>query len=150
MFSSGNIAPDYFGGYAFFNRIACDYYFFDCLVAGDFVHYVQHNLFQNRAESPRAGFERNGFFRDRRKRAVVKHEIHSVEFQHFLILFDKGVFRLGQDFDECGFVQLVNRNDNGKPADEFRNKTEFDKVVGLDFPDDFAVFFCPCLHSARS
>lgn len=62
MFSSGNIAPDYFGGYAFFNRIACDYYFFDCLVAGDFVHYVQHNLFQNRAKSPRAGFERNGFF----------------------------------------------------------------------------------------
>src|SRR5262249_53760043 len=54
-------------------------------------------------------------------------------------LLDDGVARTGQDFDEGGFVEVVEDADDGQAADEFGDQTEADQVLRFGLAQQLGV-----------
>ena len=46
---------------------------------------------------------------------------------------------LGEDFDEGGFVELVEDAEDGKAADELGDEAVFEEVLGLGLAEEFGV-----------
>ena len=47
-------------------------------------------------------------------------------------MFHQGIFRLGQDADECFFIQLGQCGNNRQTADQLGNQAEFNQIFRLD------------------
>ncbi len=97
------------------------------------IHQVKHELFQDHAQSARAHFAGHGFTRDGGQRSFIEAQLHALKLKHALVLLDDGVARAGEDFDQRGFVQVIENADDGQAADEFRDQAEADQVLGLGF-----------------
>ena len=64
------------------------------------------------------------------KRFVGETQFASFHIKQRLILFDQGIFRLGENGDQPGFVKRRECRTNGEPSDKFRDQAEFQNVVG--------------------
>src|SRR3546814_11117393 len=60
---------------------------------------------------------------DRDQGIVSEGQFHILHVEQFSILFDKGVLRLGEDLDQRLIVEILQRCDNRKAADEFGDQT---------------------------
>ena len=73
------------------------------------------------------------------KRLVGEREVDGLHLEHALVLLDQRVLRLGEDALERRLVEIFQRRDHRKPADEFRDQAVFQQILGLDLAEDFAL-----------
>ena len=97
----------------------------------DFVHHVQHDRFENRAQAARAGFLFVRFPCHRDDRIVREPQLHFVERQQFLILLDQRILRFGHDADQRLLVELIQGRADREPADEFWYQAVLEQVFRL-------------------
>src|SRR5262245_44055944 len=106
--------------------------FFHLLLAGESVHRVEHQLFQDHPQAPRADFALTGLARHRAVSLFGEAQFDAVPLELFLILPGQRVLRLSQNFDHGRFVQFMQSADDGKAADEFRDQAVSDQILGLN------------------
>src|SRR5688572_4729333 len=96
------------------------------------VHDLEHDLFQDGAQTPcaRAALER--LSRDGGHRVVGELETHFLEVEVLLVLLDDRVLRLLEDADERRVVEVVQGGDDGQPAHELRDEAVAQEILGLD------------------
>src|SRR5437867_9706463 len=97
----------------------------------DLVHHVQHHFFENRAQAARPGLLFVGPARHRYDGIVGEPQLHLVEGQELLVLFEQRVPGFRQDSDKRLLVQFVEGRQHWKAADEFRDKTVLEKLFRL-------------------
>src|SRR5439155_1942174 len=97
----------------------------------DLVHYVQHHFFENRAQAARTGLLFVGPARHRYDGIVGEPQLHLVESQQLLVLFEQRVPGFREDPDKRLLVQFVEGRQHWKAADEFRNETVLEKIFRL-------------------
>src|ERR1039457_4696275 len=95
---------------------------FDPLLAGEGVHEIEHQLFQDHAQSARTDLPQHRLFRDAAQRFIGKAQLHVLELEESLILLYDGVLRLGKNLDERVFVQVAQYANHGQTSDELRNQ----------------------------
>ena len=109
------------------------------LLLGQVVHQVEHQLFENHAQSAGA------YLAGRASRATApiaslrEVQVNILVLEQPLVLLDDGVARLGQNFDQRGFIQLVEDAHDGQAADELRNQSVLDQVLRLGLAQQFGV-----------
>src|SRR4030042_3200821 len=84
-------------------------------------HQVQHELFENRSESPSAGFalhRSNGYLVNG---AFGEFKLNVFEGEYLLVLLREGVHRLGANSDEGFLAQFVKHGDDRQTAPKFRD-----------------------------
>ena len=106
---------------------------------GEVVHQLQHEVFQNHAQAARANFAVHGQLGDGFERVVGEAQAHIFEFEEALILLEKSIFRLGQNFNQRGFVEIVHYACNGQAADKFGDQSVADQIAGLDMLEQFGI-----------
>src|ERR1700730_9030954 len=91
------------------NHIGVDNDLFHIRARCDFVHYVEQHIFNDAAQSARAGalFERplGGSVES----IIGEDQFYTVKLQELLVLLDDGMFRLGQNAYQSIFIQAVQR-----------------------------------------
>ena len=71
------------------------------------IHRFEQDLFEDHHQAAGADLAFVGLVGDRLDRSVGKFEADIIELKLFLVLLDERVFRLGQDRDQGGLVQLT-------------------------------------------
>ena len=75
---------------------------------------------------------------DRLQRLVVQFEANILHLEQPLVLLDQSVLRLGQDVDQHRLVEIVERRDDRKAADELRDQAELQEILRLEILQDLA------------
>src|SRR5690606_23322221 len=96
------------------------------------VHRVEQHVLEDRAQPARAGLALHRLLRDRAQRVLAELELDALHLEELLILLRQRVLRLGENLDERILVELLERRDDGQPADELRNQAVLDQVFRLD------------------
>src|SRR4029077_7805103 len=52
------------------------------------------------------------------------------------VLLGEGVLRLGENRDQRPLIELIERRDDRKPADELRDQAVLDEILGLDVVEE--------------
>src|ERR1700728_4714465 len=102
-------------------------------------HQVQHEFFQNHAQSAGTHLAGHSLAGDGPQRFVAKLQPHILKFEQALVLLDDGILRPGEDFDQRKFVQIFQHTDNRQAPNKFRNQAELDQIFRLDFAEQFKV-----------
>src|SRR3989441_4040165 len=105
---------------------------FDIRPGGDFVHNLEHDIFDNRPQAPGSGVTSHRLRRDSPQRLVREDQFHPIHFQDLLILADQSVLGLHQDAHQVGFVQRVQRDEDGQRADDLGDHSVFQQVLRHD------------------
>jgi hypothetical protein len=92
-------------------------------------HDVLHRILHDRPQSARARVPAHSDPGDLPEGFGLKYEVDSVGLHELLILLDQRIPGLSQDPYQCFFVQLVEDNEDGKPANEFRGQAELDQIL---------------------
>ena len=79
------------------NHIGVDNDLFHIRARWDFVHYVKQHIFDDAAQSARAGALFKRAFGGSVESIVGEDQFYAVKLQELLILLDDSIFRLGQD-----------------------------------------------------
>ena len=108
----------------------------DTVHARQIKHRVQQDVFQDRAQAPRASLAINRTLGDCASASSVKVSPSS-KLEQALVLFDQRILRLGQDRDKRVFVQVFKVAITGKTANEFGDQTEFQQIFGLQIAETF-------------
>src|SRR5580704_49360 len=119
--------------------LARDHDLFDAFQARQVEHGVEQDHLHDRAQAARAGLAVDRLAGNRGQRLVGQGQIHRLHLEHALVLLDQRVLRLGEDALERRLVEVLQRRDHGKPADEFRDEAVFQQILRLDFAKDFAL-----------
>src|SRR5882724_6134273 len=125
------------GDVAFFNHFARDFEFLQLLLAGQMVHQVEHQLFQNHAQAAGSDFADHGLPGNGFERFVAELEPNVLELKEPLILFDDRILGTRQNFYQSEFVEFVEHADNGKAAYKFWDEAEFHQVLRLHVTQHF-------------
>ena len=90
-----------------------------------------HDIFEDAAETARAGFAFHGELSDSEESIIGELEVDAIDFEHFSVLFDEAIFRFGEDSNERIFVEGIEGSDDGEASNEFRDDTELEEVFGF-------------------
>src|ERR1019366_3632797 len=110
---------------------------FDALKARKLKHRIEQDAFHDRAQTTRAGAPVDGFFGDDVQGLVLEREFRVFHFEEALILLDERILRLGQDFLQGVFVEIVERRDYRQSADEFRDQSKLQQILRFDSSEKF-------------
>src|SRR5262245_16698566 len=114
------------------DHLARDDALLEALDGRQLVHDLEHDLFEYGAQAARAGAPLERLARDGGHRVVGELEADLLEIEVLLILLDDRVLRLLEDADQRRVVEVVQRGDDGEPADEFRDEAVAQQVLRLD------------------
>src|SRR5690606_35251325 len=103
----------------------------DVVARGDVVHEVEHDRLHDRAQAAGARLAGQRLARHGLQRALGEAQPDVLELEKLLVLLGERVARLGQDRDQRALVELVERRDDGQPADELGDHAELEQVLGL-------------------
>ena len=116
------------------DRARVHYALLDALCAGQFVHDVEECLFEDRAQSARAGLLPDGLFGGGFESVVGKDQFEFVYGEQGLVLLDEGVPWLGENAHEVFFVERVKAYNDGQTTNQFGYEPVFHEVVAVDVP----------------
>src|SRR5438552_12154099 len=102
------------------------------------IHDLEHDLLQDRPEPTRAGPPLERLPRDGRHRVVRELQADLLEVEVLLVLLDDRVLRLSENPDEGRLVEVVERRDDGQPADELGDEPVLQQILGLDHRQEVA------------
>ena len=92
-------------------------------------HDVLHHILHDRTQPARARVLVHCDPGDFPEGVGFKNDVDSIGFHELLVLSDQRVPGFNQDSYQCFFVQLVEDNEDGKPANEFRGQAELDQIL---------------------
>src|SRR5262249_19707033 len=104
----------------------------DLLLAGEVVHQVEHQIFDDHPQAACANLARQGRLGDRLERIVGEAQLHVFVLEQLLVLTRDGVPRLRQDLNQGRLVEFVQRANDRQAADELRNQTVLDEILWLE------------------
>src|SRR5580704_9110038 len=102
-------------------------------------HQVEHQLFENHAQSASPYLTGHSLPCDRSQSLVVELQPHILKLKQPLVLLDDGILGTGQDFDQREFVKVFQHTHNRQASDEFRDQAKLDQVFRLDFAQQLKV-----------
>src|SRR3954453_20031455 len=108
----------------------------DVLARRDVVHDGEQHLFEDRAQTTRAGAAKDRLVGDRLERVRRELQLDTVELEELLVLPDERVLRLGEDPDERLTVEVVHAGDDRQPADELGDHAVRQQVFRHDVAED--------------
>src|ERR1035438_10316065 len=129
---------------ALFYHLARYFEFFHFLLAGQAVHQLQHELFQNHTQAASAYFTDHRLARNRAIGVVAELQAHVFEFKQTLVLLDDGILGSRQDFYQRVFIQVLQDAHHGQAADELGYQAELDQILRLRFGDQFKIVLGRC------
>ncbi len=137
--ASAGFLEQRYGEIALLHHLGGDLQLLDFLVAGQVIHQVQHQFFEDHAQAACAylaiqRFDCNSFGGIRRK-----FQLNAFVLKQPLILLENRITRLGEDLDQRGFVELIEQSQNRQTADEFGYKAELDQVLWLRLAQQFGI-----------
>ena len=91
--------------------------FFYLRQVGQAVHGFQQGAFDDGTQAARAGLAGHGQFGDGAQCVRFEFQFRAFHGEQCLILFDQGIFRLGEDVDQGIFIQLGQGCNHGQAAD---------------------------------
>ena len=95
------------------------------------VHQVEHQLLEDHAQAARAHLAGHGLAGDGAGRLLRKVQADVFVLEEALVLLEDGVAGLGEDFDQRGFVELVEDAHDGQAADKLGNQAVLDEILRL-------------------
>src|SRR5581483_5388797 len=116
---------------AFLHHVLGYFELFHLLLAGQMVHKIEHQLFQDHAQTARSHFAGLRLASDRTQSLVTELQAHILKFEEALILLHDGILRTGQNVDQRGLVQLFEHTHYRHTTDEFRDESELNQVMWL-------------------
>src|SRR5581483_5656959 len=93
------------------------------------VHHVEHDLFEDRAQTARAGLARLRLDGDRDQRFLREGQLDAVHPHDLLELTDERVARLDEDAAQGQLVERVEGDDDRQTADELRDQPEAQQIL---------------------
>ena len=105
----------------------------------DFVHDVEHDFFDDGAQTSCAAFSADGFANDSFSGVFCDGELDIIEFKEPFILTQDTVFGFPHDIEQCGFVEVIECDDDGDTAHEFGDESVFNDIDGFDLSAEFDI-----------
>src|SRR4051794_10767065 len=127
------------GDVALLDHLDRDGEFLQALLAGQVVHKVEHEFFEDHAQAASANLAVEGFASDSSQGIFVEVEFHVLELKHALVLLGDSVARAREDLDECVLIEFVEHAHHGQAADEFGDEPELDQVLRLSLLEHLGV-----------
>src|SRR5690554_2820051 len=112
------------------NALFGDHALAHVLQAGQLVHNVEHDLFDDRTQSAGAGLALDGLANDGHHRLLVEAQLDVLQFKELLVLLHQAVLGLPEDLDEHVFAELIEGHDHRETTDEFGDHPELHDVLG--------------------
>src|SRR5579859_647139 len=103
------------------------------------VHQVEHQFFQNHAQAARAHFAGQGLTGDGMQGVFGEFKPDVLKFKQALILLGNGVLGPDKDFDQCGFIQVVQDTDDRQTSHKLGYQAELDQVQRLALGEQFGI-----------
>ncbi len=122
----------------------------DIVVRRHLEHDRPEHLFHDGAQAASTGLAKHGEVGDGLERIVVELELDAVDLEHALVLANEGVLRLGQDVHERDLVELGDRGDDGKAADELGDEPELVQVFRQHLAEQVHVVVLAVQRGAES
>src|SRR5262249_1264526 len=105
----------------FFHHLARDFEFLYLLLARQVVHQVEHQFFEDHAQSASAHLAGHGLLGDGAGGFIAEFQPHVLKFEQPLVLLDDRVLWPRQDLNQRVFVEILEQSNDWQPAHEFRN-----------------------------
>src|SRR2546426_6174465 len=102
------------------------------------VHDLEHDFLQDRAQAAGARTPLERLLGDGSHRVVRELEADLLEVEVLMVLLDDRVLRLLEDPHQRRIVEVVQGGDDGQAADELRDETVPQQVLGLDHREQVA------------
>ena len=100
-------------------------------IAGHLVHDRQQNAFHHAAQTTGTGLALDGLAGNGVQGFVCEGKLHVIHAQQLFILLDQTVAGLLEHAHQCVLVQIIQHGDDRQTADQLRDQTELDQIVGL-------------------
>ena len=119
-------------------------------LGGQVVHQVEHQIFQDHAQSARADLALQGQLRHGFQRIVGEAQAHILKLKQALILPYQRVLRFRQNAHQRALVQVAEHAEHRQAAHKFRNQAVANQVGGLHLLQQFDVAPAAVLVGAAS
>src|SRR5919109_270365 len=103
------------------------------------VHQIEHELFQDHAQSAGTDFAGHGLARYCAQSIFAEFQADVLELEQPLILLDDGVLGTSQDVNQRRLIQLFEHPDHRHAADELRDQAKLDQVLRLHVSHQFGL-----------
>src|SRR6202790_3312316 len=103
------------------------------------VHQLQHEVFEDHAQAASANFALKSQLRYGLEGVVGKAQPNILKLEEALVLFQQGIFGLGQNFHQCRFVQVAHNAGNRQASHKLGDQAVADQVTGLHLFEQFGV-----------
>ena len=121
------------------DHILGDFQIAHLLVAGQVIHQIEHEFFEDHAQAARSNLTSQGFTGNRSDGVRRKVQANVLEFKQALILLYDCVARLGQDFNESSFVELIENAHNRQTADKLGNQAILNEILRLGLAQQLGI-----------
>src|SRR6478672_955632 len=111
---------------------ARDRHLADLLLIRYLIHEIEHQVFDDHAETAGADLALERRLGDRFERVVGEAQLHVLVLEELHVLPRDGVARLREDLDERRLVELVQRADDRQASDELGDEPVLDQVLWLE------------------
>src|SRR5580692_896146 len=122
-----------------FHHLLRHFKFLYFLLTGQMVHQIEHQFFQNHAQTPRPHLASHGLARNRPESVLAELQANVLKLKQPLILLDDSVLRPSQDFNQRKLVQVLQYANHWQTTDKLRNQPKLDQVLGLDVAEHLKV-----------
>src|SRR6266851_1979366 len=112
------------------NHIGVDNDLFHIRARWDFIHYVKQHIFNDAAQSARAGALFKRTFGGSVESIVGEDQFYAVKLQELLILLDDSIFGLSQDTYQGILIQAVQRYRHRQATHKLWDQSKFEQVIG--------------------
>src|SRR5713226_311876 len=112
------------------NHIGVDNDLFHIRARWDFIHYVKQHIFNDAAQSARAGALFKRAFGGSVECIVGEDQFYAVKLQELLILLDDSIFWLSQDTYQGILIQAVQRYRHRQATHKLWDQSKFEQVIG--------------------
>src|SRR5262249_45058088 len=92
---------------------------------------VEQHRFKNGAQAAGAGLSLHGAMRDSAQRLLTELELRAFHVEQAAVLLRESVLRLGQNGNERGLVELIERCHHRQTTDELGDEAVLDEIFGL-------------------
>ncbi len=69
----------------------------------------------------------------------TEDELNALVFKEPLILLQDGIARLGENLDQCRFIQLVEDAHDREAANKLRDQAKFDQILRFGLAEQFRI-----------
>ena len=119
------------------------------LVAWQVIHQVEHELFEDHAQTAGTHLAGESFLRYGANGLVRKVQADVFILEQTLVLLENRVLRLGKNFDQRALVELIENAHDRKTADELGDQAILDEILRFSLAQQFGIAMRASLSADR-